>query len=212
MAGRAAPGEALSQRLMSRGDPGLSRRSFGGIDVYTGPVAKRALEALNARAFTLDEKIIVDPSFDPHRSTDDAGLLTHEDEHRRSSGGSGGGAAGHNDAEEQRARSVERMTHHLMDQGATLGDVLQEIRSGSSGAAFTAPSGPGAREPGAALVSAALIGGDRDRDPMAAYVQMRAEGMPHARIVDELKQHVMASLDRMNQEHTSRTGDSDFFR
>lgn len=209
MAARPAPGEALSQRLMARGE-GLSRKSFGGIDVYTGPIARRALEALNARAFTLDEKIIVDPTFDPHGSRADAGLLTHEDEHRRSSGGSGGGAAGHNDAEEQRARGVERMTHHLLDQGASLGDVLQEIRSGSSGASLTAPSGPGAPSPAAALVSAALIGGDHDRDPMAAYLQMRAEGMSHARIVDELKQQAMAAIEQGRQDHQSRTGESAF--
>lgn len=209
MAARPAPGEALSQRLSARSE-GLSRKSFGGIDVYTGPVARRALEALNARAFTLDEKIIVAPGFDPHGNRDDAGLLTHEDEHRRSSGGSGGGAAGHNDAEEQRARGVERMTHHLLDQGASLGDVLQEIRSGSSGASALAPTGPGAGQPGAALVSAALIGGDKDRDPMAAYLQMRTEGMSHARVVQELKQEVMSSLERMKHEHESRTGESDF--
>jgi hypothetical protein len=211
MAERSAPGEALSERLAARGSQGLSRRSYGGIDVYTGPVARRALGALNARAFTLDEQIIVDPSFDPNRSADDAGLLAHEDEHRRGSGGSGGGAAGHNDAEEQRARSVERMTHQLMDQGTSLGDALQQIRSGSSGASNMAPTGPGAPEPAAALVSRALIGGDRDRDPMAAYIQMRAEGMSHRRIVDDLKQHIMATLDRMEQEDLARSGERDNF-
>ena len=112
----------------------------------------------------------------------------------------------------ERARSVERMTHHLMDQGTSLGDALQQIRSGSSGAAALAPSGPNLpSNPAVALVSAALIGGDRDRDPMAAYAQMRAEGRSHGRIVDELKQHVMSTLDRQEQEQTSRTGESDNF-
>ena len=51
-------GEALADRLMSRGE-GLARRQHAGIDVYSGPIAQRALEALNARALTVDSSIIV---------------------------------------------------------------------------------------------------------------------------------------------------------
>jgi hypothetical protein len=198
--------EDLTDRLMSRAG-GLSRRNFGGIDVFSGDLGDRALEALNARAFTMDRQIFVARGFDPERNAEDASLLTHEDEHRRRSGGEGGGSAGHSDAEEQDARGVEAMTLHMMESGASLEEVIREVRSGSS----SASSATGFSSP-AELVSRLLIGGDRDRDPMAAYIQMRSEGTSHAQIVDDLKRDVMDALDRLNAEHSARTGENDFSR
>lgn len=199
--------EDLTDRLMSRADPGLSRRRYGDVDVYTGALAQRALRTLNARAFTMDSSIFVDPSFDPHGNSDDAGLLAHEDHHRRGSGGKGGGAAGHNDGEEQHARGLEEMTHHLMESGASLEEVLHEVRNGS--AAMATAMGNANPED----IAKGLMGGDQERDPMAAYVQMRSEGTCHGMIIDDLRRHVVDTLDRLNAEHNVRSGgELDFYK
>ncbi|MEZ4234697.1 MAG: DUF4157 domain-containing protein [Myxococcota bacterium] len=197
--------EDLTDRLMAR-TGGLARRTYHGIDVFSGPTAERALSAVQARAFTMDRQIFVGRDFDPEHNSEHASLLLHEHRHAMNSGGEGGASGGHNhDDEEQEARQDEAMVLHLMESGSSLQEVVSAMRQGNSAAA----NAMGIAKP-EELVSRLLIGGERDRDPMAAYTQMRSEGMSHAHIVDDLVREALDTVSRLNGEHNARTGESDF--
>jgi len=211
MAERNPPGDSITSRLLSRTDPGLSRRRMtDGGEVYTGTLARRALRALGARAFTMGGTIFVDPGFDASKP-EGAALYAHERHHQGESGGEGGNRAGQHDKEEKEALAIEEMVFHRIQSGEDIGDILHDVTTGA--AANVAKGGEQAKTggPAAELVSRAIIGGDKDRDPMEAYWQMRAEGWPHKMIVDELRDHVVENLSRLQEEHSLRTGgEADF--
>lgn len=191
---RTPPGDALTQRLSARSGPGLSRRQMpDGGAVYTGPLARRALKTLGARAITMDRTIFVDPDFDTSKP-EDAALYAHERHHEMESGGVDANH-GPRDAEEIHARGIERMVLHRLEAGEELSTILHDVTSGA--AANQVQSGGG----GAELVAKELFGGDKDRDPMLAYQAMLAEGKTHRQIVQELSQHV---IERMQHAEESR--------
>lgn len=200
---RPPPGDALTQRLAARTGAGLSRRSMpDGGEVYTGPLARRALKTLGARAMTMDRTIFVDPDFDP-RKPDDAALYAHERHHEMESGGSDG-AHGPRDAEEIHARGIERMVLHRLEAGEELSTILHDVTTGA--AASEVRTGGGA---GAELVAKELFGGDKDRDPMLAYQAMRAEGKTHRQIVEELMRHVIERLQHAEEDRKWRRAGQD---
>jgi Domain of unknown function (DUF4157) len=110
-------GEETSNRLLERVDRNsLSKEAMpGGGEFYRGAAADGALQALGARAMTVDDAIVVGQDFDPSRAADRA-LFAHEQHHLEHSGGEGGDSL--RDAEEIAARSVERM---VLQQGASTG-------------------------------------------------------------------------------------------
>lgn len=212
MAERSTPGDSLTSRLLSRTDPGLSRRRMAdGGEVYTGGLARRALRSLGARAFTMDGSIFVDPSFDASNPQDLA-LYAHERHHQSESGGDGGDRAGHHDAEEKHAQSIEQMVFQwVQHEGKDPKEALDAVRTGIASNAAMGGEMSRSQGPLAELVSRAIIGGTKDRDPMEAYFQMRAEGWPHRQIVESLRDHVIENVNRLNEEHGFRSGgESDF--
>lgn len=202
--GRSAPGDSITNRLMSRADMGgLSRRRMvDGGEVFSGAIARKALRAVGARAMTVDRNIVVDDGFDPSKPEDGA-LYAHERLHQRTSGGEGGGAAGHNDAEEQQARTIERMVLHRMEAGESMADVLHDVTNGTAAtAARSAVMGAA----GNTMVGRAIQNDDKDRQAMEAYWHDRSKGGSHAKIVDDLQRHVMNAAERLSEEHAWRSG------
>ena len=80
MAGSRNLGTGTANRLAQRLDRSQLQRVTvpGGGEAFTGPVASRALDALGARAMTLDRSVIVSEDFDPSKAEDKA-LLAHEE-------------------------------------------------------------------------------------------------------------------------------------
>ncbi|MBN1336736.1 MAG: DUF4157 domain-containing protein [Deltaproteobacteria bacterium] len=174
---RTPPGDAVSARLAARAtrEP-LQRRTLpGGGEVFSGPLATRALEALGARAMTVDRAIVVGEGFDPGQPESQA-LFAHERVHLERSGGKGSHLL--RDAEEVAARAAERM-------------VLQRA---------TAPGeGPEPGE-GASHAPAEAVEGE---SPTAAkgYQALLAEGLSEAEIIDRL---ATACADRLDEEERLR--------
>ena len=171
---------------MSRADPGLRRRRMpDGGEVVSGPVASRALDAIGARAMTMDNTIFVDESFDESNPTDQA-LYAHERHHQMESGGTDLHA--HNDAEEQAARSIERMVLHRAEAGEDFATILRDV---ASGAAASQVSHSSAESPAAAEETATQ---SDEEAALAAYHKLRADGISHEVIIDMLARHVVRQL------------------
>jgi len=194
------PRMSLSQRLLSRSGGGVSRRQMSdGGEVYAGPTVQRALKAVNARAFTMDEDIFVDEDFD-ESSPEDAALYAHEAHHQAHSGGDehGHGSKG---AEESAARAIERMVLHRAEAGEDMGQVLRDAKT-------NAPADTSAADK---MVSEALEqkhGGDT---PEAAYAAMLSQGKTHEEIVRELAEFVVKSLSEREESDQFRSTTSDWF-
>lgn len=178
-------GEQFTDRMQDR--RGLTRVRVPGQrdEAYTGPQASRALEALGARAMTLDESIIVAEDFDPSAS-EDAALYAHEAFHARKGGGLEATHAVH-DAEESAARAVERMVFHQLDAGdADTGAVIHRAIEGGGGDA------PAGRD-------------EEDADtPERVYAKLKAQGRTHDDIVELLAQQVLQALDAQREELPQR--------
>lgn len=210
-------GEDLANRLMARAGEGLNRRTVGaGIEVFSGQLVDRAMGAMGGRmrGFTMDSAIFMPSSFDASNPAHQA-TAVHEWYHQRNSGGDDGGGGRHGsnpDQEERRARTVEDMVFHRAESGDDLDSIVGDIVGGGDAALDEAASGGGSQPatPNAATVSKAVIGGDRDRDPMDGYRMLRDEGYSHKQVVDELKQFVIDTLVRLQEEHNFRTAESDF--
>ena len=208
---------ALSNRLMQRnqGGPGLHRVSMpDGGEAYSGALADRALNTLGARAFTMDESVIVGRSFDRAKGEDQA-LYAHERFHQREAshkaeGAEFGASHGGRDAEEMAARAMEAMVLHRAQQGEDFGSIMSDVNSGSMDDAAKAgegASGDQADDPTRSTVPGALLDGGQDRDPMEGYKAMLNDGLTHWQIVNELKDHVLMTLDRINEEHEFRASE-----
>ena len=203
--------ETAVDRIEDRLDRSELRRVAmpDGGEVYRGAVASKALDALGARAFTVDRTIIVGDDFDPYRA-EDAALYAHEMYHVEAGDGAGGGG-GENfrDAEEIAARAVESLVLSRMAAGgveagyaAGAGARKGAIQSGESGA------GVGAR-PGDA--GAGSEDSSHDPDAEKGYEALVAQGYSHADIVDKLARRVLRTLDEAAEWKNSRQGNNKGF-
>ena len=203
--------ESAVDRIEDRLDRSELRRVAmpDGGEVYRGAVASKALDALGARAFTVDRTIIVGDDFDPYRA-EDAALYAHEMYHvEAGDGGGGGGGENFRDAEEIAARAVESLVLSRMAAGGTeagyaagAGARKGAIQSGDSGA------GIGAR-PGDAGAGAE----ETSNNPTAemGYQALAAQGYSHGEIVDKLAKRVLRTLDEAAEWKNSRQGNNKGF-
>ncbi|MFT5456094.1 MAG: hypothetical protein ACI9K2_002579 [Myxococcota bacterium] len=192
--------ETLASRLMSRASPGLHRRTMAdGGQVVSGPLARQALSALNARAFTMDHTIFVDDDFDPS-NPDDAALYAHERHHQLESGGLDDGHSSH-DGEEVAARAIERMVLHRSARGDSLSDIMSDVRSG--------------RVPSNSQEADQQAGesgdGDEDTEVQRAYRALIASGRSHEDVVRDLTTFVLDALAGMEEEQSFRSADASLF-
>ncbi len=189
------PGQSVVSRLAARSSRApLSRRSMpGGGEVWEGPLASRALQALGARAMTVDSHIIVGDDFDPSTPESQA-LYAHERFHQQVSGGAGS-HHGH-DAEEHAARAVESMVLHRAAAGGT-----------EAGAAL---AGSDVKDLPTAPDSAASPGeGENERtpDPAAGYQALQGQGLTHQDIIDKLAAACVDVIDDQQRSRNDRAGD-----
>jgi len=210
MASRDDDSGSLTNRLMSRADPGLRKSSVqGGGDVYSGPTASRALKALGARAMTMDDTIFVDEGFDTS-NPEDAALYAHEAHHQDESGGSD--QHGSQDAEETQARAIERMVLHRVQSGESIGDILADIKGG--GRENMASSDVASTRGNTQTQGTQGEGGGSeltDGDAMKAYNEMIGSGKDHATIVRELVQYCVETISRQEEDHLFRKSELDFY-
>lgn len=168
----------------------LRRRAMpGGGEVVSGALATEALDAVGARAMTVDKTIFVAEDFDPSDPEDQA-LYAHERHHlRRSSGDDAHG--GGKDAEELAAQAIERMVLQRRASGEELDSILRDVDQGR----LDDPNhtGGAAEEPGT-----------DGSDPMDAYRALRMDGWSHDAIVRLLVDHVLRELRAGEQDRSSR--------
>ena len=203
--------EGAVDRIEDRLDRSELRRVAmpDGGEVYRGAVATKALDALGARAFTVDRTIIVGDEFDPYRA-EDAALYAHEMYHVEAGDGvGGGGGENFRDAEEVAARAVESLVLSRMAAGgveagyaAGAGARKGGIQSGESGA------GVGAR-PGDAGSGSEDTGGDPTAE--MGYQALTAQGYSHSEIVDKLARRVLRTLDEAAEWKNGRQGNNKGF-
>ena len=178
---RSAVGERTSERLSDR--DGLRKRSLpGGGTVYQGALATEALDAMDARAMTLDQSIIVSEDFDPS-SAEDQALYAHEQFHV-DQGDHGGGAHHIHSAEEIAARAVEGMVlHRAAQEGGGESDGGQDQGGGGDQKKAAEPS------------------------PMGGYSALLKEGLSHQGAIEELARFVVDELDRAEELGAARNKD-----
>ncbi|MBA2321859.1 MAG: DUF4157 domain-containing protein [Deltaproteobacteria bacterium] len=182
----------LTDRLLSRNTgAGLSRRAMpDGGEVLAGPLARRALRAVGARAMTMDHSVLVDDTFDVSRS-EDLALYAHERHHLQE--GAGHEIHSASTTEEAAARSVERMVLHRREAGEDVSAILADAAAGRvTAAARTALAGVPDNNGGAA--------------PWAGYMAMRSEGLGHHQIVRELADSVLKEHKKAQEGNRARTG------
>jgi hypothetical protein len=205
MSDREAPGEKTATRLVARAARGLQRKDIGGGEgeVFSGPLASRALKAMGARAMTLDETVIVDEGFSTDSSEDQA-LYAHELVHAEGSGGAG--AVGSRDSEEVTARAVESMVLHRSVMGESFGSIMRDMKEqgaaaiARSEAAHDAPQptisrSKGGREAGkrGSTLGKSPAPGTKD-EIKAAYKALLASGKKHDQIVRDLARYVIDAM------------------
>ena len=198
MSNQSSPGEKLSRRLASRSG-GLYRKSMpDGGEVYSGPVAQEALEAIGARAFTMDHTIIVNENFDPNQNDDDAALYAHEVHHQMESGGAD--EHGEHDAEEVAARAIERMVYHRRASGESTSSIMRDVRGGAAeGESWQRTPGRGASEE-------ETIGAS-----VGAFRALLEQGIPYDVIVRDLARHVVENLHSTRESTSIRRSSAESF-
>ena len=204
---RKTPGDNLTSRLFSRSEQqALQRRTMpGGGEVFSGALASRALDALGARAMTVDKSIIVSQDFDPSKPESQA-LYAHEQVHMMGSGGHGSHEAA--DAEELAARSVERMVLHRAMSGGYEGGYQP-----GAGAGMPSPHGPsdgGGRgvTPDAHNEADATPNGQAHRPtPEGGYANLRNQGFSHDDVVDKLAKEYLESQEEQSISESGREND-----
>lgn len=182
----------LTDRLLSRNTgAGLSRRDMpDGGQVLSGPLARRALQTVGARAMTMDGSVFVDDNFDASRS-EDLALYAHERHHQEQGVGHDVHAA--STTEEAAARSIERMVLHRSQNGEDVTDILRDAAAGrTQSAARTALAGVADNSKGAT--------------GWMGYMALRSEGIGHHQVVRELADAVMKEHKKTREGTASRTG------
>lgn len=203
-----APEDMIS-RVTGRLDTSrLSRQSMNdGGEVFRGDLATRALDALGARAMTVDETIIVGDDFDASRAEDQA-LYVHEQHHvEHGDGHGGGGQDNFRDAEEIAARAAESMALHRAIAGGTETGYSQSAghRSGD----HREGGGDGAAGAGEAGSTSDQTVGEPNAE--SGYQSLAAQGLRHGEIIQQLAQRVLNTLDEMDQVKQDRHGDKKGF-
>ena len=193
----------LDRRLSRRLDNHLTRRDMSdGGEVFSGPLASRALRAVGARAMTVSRAIVVDTTFDTS-DVEDRALYAHEKVHLDHSGG----AAGHNtrDAEEVAARAAEAMVFH---RAAAEGGYEGGHSPGRGGS-----HSPGDKGGGGELAAAPAGANERPEsedaspDPERGYFALIDQGYSHADIVHELVQRCVSALAEAKSSSQDRHSD-----
>lgn len=198
----------LTDRLTSRLERGeLERVTVGGKHAYRGDMATKALDAVGARAMTLDRSVIVGADFDPSDPADQA-LFAHEQYHaEHGDGGGGGGGENFRDAEEIAARAVERMVLHRAVAGGYEGGKAPGAAAGAAahneadGKIVSAGAQPAEQNPDEKA---------RAPEPGAGYAAMRRKGMSHHDVIEELARRVLDVTDQGHQFRLERAGDAKF--
>jgi hypothetical protein len=181
----------------------------GGGEVFRGDIATRALDALGARAMTVDRTIIVNDDFDSSNPEDQA-LFAHEQFHAEQGDGQGGGGGDNfRDAEEVAARAVERMAlHRAMNGGYEAG--YSEGAGGGTGDPMTG-SGGGSVGAGSGQAAKKASQGAEEPSVDRGYEALVSQGYNHGDIVLELANRIMQSLDERTQLKQDRHGDKKGF-
>ena len=201
------PGSGTISRLVSRMDrKHLSRQTMpGGGEVFSGPLASRALKALGARAMTVDRSIVVAEDFDRSNPEDQA-LFAHEQHHLTHSGGEGG--HGDHDAEEVEARAVEAMVFHRAAAGGYEGGYSDG--GGAQGGNWGATDQNRGQSQGVSNANDKADAADTEPDAGRGYNELRAQGYSHPDIVNDMARRVLAAMDdsaaNKDQRHMDKKG------
>lgn len=201
-------GDSFSQRLASRGADLHRRHMPDGGEAFTGRLAQDALNAVGARAMTMDSTIIMGEGTDMS-NPEDLALYAHEKHHAEHSGGEHGSNA--HDTEEREARQIEGMVFHRSKNGESAASILEGLGGeeapeppsglalGNSGVPYGGDAGPAPTDEGGAA-----------GDPMEAYHAMIAEGKCHDMIVRQLADHVLDTVLAVRQSDMVRASDDDY--
>jgi hypothetical protein len=169
----------------------LHRRQMAdGGEVVSGPLAAEALDAVGARAMTVDRTIFVNEDFDPTEAEDQA-LYAHERLHQLNSGGER--PHGGKDAEESAARAVEAMVLHRRSSGEDFGQIMRDVNEGRTENRAEKASAPESS------------GGDTHQDVMQAYRTFRNRGYAHETIVRMLADGILKEIRAGDQEARERS-------
>ena len=188
----------LARRLFSRAESGgIYRRSAPeGGEVFVGPTVQRALKAIGARAMTMDDSIFVAEDFDASRPEDQA-LYAHERHHQLEGSGGGDLTGAHSDAEEQTARSIERMVLHRSRSGEDFGSILRDVEDHGDAApehaAAGGKTGQKMRQDGSE---------DEARTALAALL---ASGRTEEDLARELARHIVSTMSESESRTRMRT-------
>lgn len=187
-------GEELADRLMARSG-GVHRRSMpDGGEVFTGNLVNHVMERVlggNVRGFAMDGSVFMPSSFDPSQPADQA-TYAHERFHTMQDGPGGGPQGANPDHEESSARAVEQMVLHRAEAGEDLSSIMPDVAGFDAGA----PSGA-QREDGSSRGSVGTAVQGTGGDKLAEGYRAMRRTMSHAQVIEELKQHVMRSMERI---------------
>jgi hypothetical protein len=191
----------------------LQRQSVaGGGTVFRGELASKALEAVGARAMTLDRSIIVGDDFDASKPEDQA-LYAHEDYHaKHGDGGGGGGGENFRDAEEVAARAVERMVlHRAMAGGYEQGGGGSASGPGGVGNQANSPDSAGGGTAAPPQTASSTPSHNerfsRPPDSQRGYQALREDGFSHVEIVELFARRAMAAEEEAESNHLARFAD-----
>ena len=188
-------GESMAQRFDDR--KGLHSKRVGHQEVFSGDLADEALNALGARAMTVEDEIIVNNRFNVNEASDQA-LLAHEMLHQEFSGGVAGSSM--RDAEEIAARSVESMVFHR----AKNGDSNAIPRKASELLRESKESGDGGQSKSAA--SAEKQSQNEQPSAEKGYHSLVEKGFSHEMIVQHLTFKIMDEMERKHAEGIEKNG------
>jgi hypothetical protein len=184
--------QGVSDRLTGRLDRSELRHQTmsSGQGVFRGELATRALEAVGARAMTLDRSVLVGDSFDPSRAEDQA-LYAHERYHAEHGDGDGGGAGNNfRDAEEIAARAVERLSLHNATAGGH--EIGGSSHAGGSGA--QSDRHQAVTEQAEKAMAPSETAETTAPEPSTGYKALRSQGLSHEQVVQQLAQEVLRSI------------------
>lgn len=198
-------GSATADRLSARAGNGRGRPDGGlrsvagaGSDVLSGELATRALQALGARAMTVDRTILVPDGFDASRPEDKA-LLEHEKVHLEMSGGLGENSG--RDHEEVAARAKERsMILHMGGGGMESHD-----------AAHTGGASAGGTPGGVAHSSGGSAVDKTENESVRGYLALKKRGLSHEDIVALLAKEVISGMHDQREQSAHRMADKKGF-
>ena len=193
-------GENFGQDIRERSG-GLRSQAASHGNVFTGELADEALNAIGARAMTMDDEIIVNSNFNLGSAADQS-LYAHELYHKARSGGKAGDKI--RDAEEIAARKIESMVFHRAGGGHgdalpdNINDLFEEAEQSLAPAAANPDYDKSSTEKGHEITS----------DPNAAqgYIALREQGMTHEEIVQMMVKLLLDEDDRQSQNTHNRGG------